>query len=292
MSRRGKKPSKNTQRALAALGLVSSDEEETQSSIAIPEWGSIIEFEKYLAMDRVSSHSLMDFSKSPRLYKRKKDGLIPREKKSHYSFGTAFHKFTLEGSEEFAKEYQVGGEPINEKTGKPYGPTSQKYIDWFSKQTKTVISESDYAKIVEMHQAVMATPKAVAILEEGIPELCVLTEIMGHKVKQRFDWWNPEVVLDVKTTRSLETFEEDFWKYGYDIQVGMHGLIMDHLIHTIPPFYVLACEKAEPYPCKLYRICEDTQYQSIQRVQQMLFKLEGCIMDDLWLYGTETEGVI
>lgn len=287
MGRREKR-SKKTERALAALELVDCG----AYTIGTPEWGTIVDFPEYLKIDRVSSHALMDFDKSPRLYKRKRDGLIPRFKSDAYSFGTAAHVYILEGSEEFTKQYHVGEGPINEKTGKSFGTTSAKYLDWANGLGKPVVSDSDYAKIIEMHQAIQQNEKASSILSEGIPELTIMTELGSHKVKQRLDWYSPEAILDLKTTKSIETFEEDFWKYRYDIQAGMCGLIMRSLTGTVLPYYILATQKSEPYSCKLYWVCDDTMYNAMSRVESLMFRLEGCSLDDRWPYGTELEGVL
>ena len=119
-----KNRSKATQAAVNALNI------EPENKVKTPEWGERIPFDEYLKMDRVSSHSLMDYCKSPRLYKRKRDGLAPGISSSAMEFGTAVHVYILEGEEEFRKQYVVGGYPVNEKTGKAYGTTTQKSRDY------------------------------------------------------------------------------------------------------------------------------------------------------------------
>lgn len=82
---------KKNNNPMKSLGLVDDEPK-------LPEWGKKIPFDRYLATDMISSHAVMDFNKSPKLWKRKKDGLIPDIIKDVLSFGTAFHCFVLRGS--------------------------------------------------------------------------------------------------------------------------------------------------------------------------------------------------
>ena len=98
--------------------------------------------------------------------------------------------------------------------------------------------------------------------------------------------------MDLKTTKSISTFVDDFWAYQYDIQVGMFGLIMNSVINKIPSFCIMACEKEEPYATKIFEISAETMHASMMKVSSLLFSLQGCVADDIWPYGTEVDGTI
>ena len=89
----------------------------------------------------LSSHMLADFRKCPELFHKKETGLIENEDRPAYVIGRAAHCLILEGGEEFHSQYTVG-EPINEKTGKPYGKSTLAYQDWLAAQDKGSRSQS------------------------------------------------------------------------------------------------------------------------------------------------------
>ncbi len=94
----------------------------------------------------LSSHQLADFRKCPALYQKKKQGLIADEDRPAYLISRAVHALVLEGHDAFSQTFAIGG-PINPRTGKPFGVTTQAYQDWAATQGKPVLSEEQFALV-------------------------------------------------------------------------------------------------------------------------------------------------
>ena len=147
-----------------------------KAAASLPEWAKKISFDEYLSMKRVSSHLMMDFSKSPRLFKKRWDGLIPDVDKKCYKDGRAVHAMILEGREYFDKQFSTAC-PINEKTGKPYGATTKKTKEEEKKIGKELIDENTFAILSEMEIAVDNNEFAKSVLSGGAAEVSVFTKI-------------------------------------------------------------------------------------------------------------------
>jgi hypothetical protein len=126
------------------------------------------------AKTHLTSHALADFRRCPLLYWHEVQGLIPDEERPAYVLGRAAHVLILEGRERFDAEYAVGG-PINARTGKPYGTNTQAYADWAAAQGKPVITEEQFALIVNLATGVRSHAIAAELLSDGVPDQIVRT---------------------------------------------------------------------------------------------------------------------
>ena len=161
------------------------------------------------AAEYLSSHQLADFRKCPLLYRRKKLGLIPQEDRPAYLVGRAAHTLILEGSERFDEDYTVGG-PINPKTGQPYGANTKAFAEWARRVGKSVLTDSQYELVIQMHEGVRSHEVAMTLLSDGTPEAVVRTEYCGVPCQTRMDFYDPFFgLVDLKTCDDLTWFESD-----------------------------------------------------------------------------------
>ncbi len=107
------------------------------------------------AKQYLSSHQLTTFMRCPYLYAKKRAGLIENVDSPVYFLGRATHTRILEGNKVYESQYAVGG-PINPATGKPYGSTTKKFLEWQEVQRKPVIP---FEK-ADMIEAMNGGPKA------------------------------------------------------------------------------------------------------------------------------------
>lgn len=205
----------------------------------------------------LSSHMLMDFINSPKLYQKKITGAISERPRSAYAFGSACHKLILEGREAFDKEYIVSDGPINEKTGQPYGATTKAYLDWKHSQTKEIISIADWAEVCKLNYSVQQHKLASDLLQSGVAEAVVRTEYCGIPCQIKMDWFNPKMgIVDLKTTAELKWFEYDAKKFGYIKQLAFYQTVLKQLTGVEYPVHIIAVEKQEPYSAGVWSISQ------------------------------------
>lgn len=203
----------------------------------------------------LSSHMLMDFINSPKLYQKKITGAISEKPRSAYTFGSAAHKLILEGTKEFDEKYIVSDGPVNPKTGENYGPTSKAFTQWKNSQIKNVISLSDYGELVKLRNAVQNNKNAIELLSSGVAEAVVRTDYCGITCQIRMDWFNPNYgIVDLKTTAELKWFENDAKKFGYIKHQAFYQAVLKKITGVEYPVHLIAVEKQEPYACGVWNI--------------------------------------
>ena len=111
-------------------------------------------FEDYQALDGLNASKLKPYLSSS------KDGLYSEEKiwaaSRALSMGTYIHARVLEGKTAL-DNFVTDGFPVNERTGKAYGPTSQKYLDW--------LATLGGKKVLTPEDAEIATATSRAVLQ-------------------------------------------------------------------------------------------------------------------------------
>jgi hypothetical protein len=239
------------------------------------------------AKENLSSHALADFRKCPFLYIQKMQGLIPDEDRPAYLIGRAAHVLILEGSERFDAEYVVGG-PINPKTGKPYGSTTQAYAEWAAAQGKDVLTDDHFAVISKMVVSVRSHKLALELISSGIPEGVLRAEYCGVPCQSRLDFYNPEKgIIDLKTCDDLGYFEADSRRYGYVYQLAFYHALLTHVTGEIAPVFLIAVEKKPPFRCGVWRLGEDVLGTAQKENEQAIERLKKCRKAESWPTGYE-----
>ena len=245
------------------------------------------------AKTHLTSHALADFRKSPLLYWRKKQGLAPDEDRPAYLVGRAAHALILEGVEAFEAAYAVGG-PINEKTGKPYGPQTKAYAEWAAAQDKAVITDDQHALILNLASSVGAHPVAIELLEDGAAECVVRAEYCGLPAQSKLDFYNPDRgLIDLKTCDDLDWFEADARRFHYAHQMAFYQSMLGRVLGNLAeiPVHIIAVEKKEPYRCGLWVMDAKVLAHARRENEAAIERLKSCEHSGVWPTGYEERRV-
>ncbi|MGL6195529.1 MAG: PD-(D/E)XK nuclease-like domain-containing protein [Thermoguttaceae bacterium] len=239
------------------------------------------------AKDNLSSHQLMTFMASPLLYWKKRSGLIVEAESTAYFVGRATHTRILEGRDVYEREYAIGG-PINPSTGKPFGSTTKKFLDWQESQNKPVIP-FDKAELIEnMHSGIMQNHYARQLLETGRAEGVVRLRYRDLPSQIRIDWFNPDFgIADLKTCDELRYFVNDALKYCYHHQAAFYQSVLAEAIKEHLPYYLIAVEKREPFACGVWQITDETLAHARGEINGAIERLKKANTKDEWLSGYE-----
>jgi hypothetical protein len=236
----------------------------------------------------LSSHMLMDFINSPKLYHKKTIGAIAERSRSAFVFGSAAHKLILEGRDAFDKEYVVSDGPINEKTGQPYGSTTKAYLEWKYAQDREIISIADYGELAKLSAGVQNNNNAKELLSFGVAEAVVRTDYCDISCQIRMDWFNPEKgIVDLKTCADLRSFENDAKKFNYIRQMAFYQQILKQVTGELFPVFLIAIEKQEPYACGVWSITQGALDCYTKSNERYIERLKECIANSAWPTGYE-----
>ena len=182
----------------------------------------------------LSSHQLMDFIKCPYLYHKKQIGLIDDSESQAFLLGRAAHSLILEGRSVYEDEFAIGG-PINPTTGRPFGNTTKKFLEWQAEQRKPVLTFDQSETVEAMNAAVSTNQYAVELLKSGRAEGVVRTNYCGLPCQIRMDWFNPDYgIIDLKTCDDLTWFESDARRFRYQNQMAFYQCVLDAGESNVP----------------------------------------------------------
>lgn len=137
-------------------------------------------------------------------------------------FGTAIHKFVLEGREAFETIYAPTEFAGNTKEGKAERAA-------IKEAGKTPISQDDWTRIMMAGTIIRSNPEISSAFSNGAPEVSVFWERDGIRRKARFDYLKTRAVVDLKSNanRNKQEFvtacRNAIGRYRYDIQAAHYS---------------------------------------------------------------------
>ena len=239
----------------------------------------------------LSSHRLAEFRRCPEYYHRMQQGLVDRPDSAAYRLGRAAHTRILEGAEEFAARYAVGG-PVNPSTGRPYGTATKAYADWAEEQGaqgREVLTEAAASQVERMAFAIFTGHQvAIDLLAVGVAERVVRAPLLDVPCQARIDWFNPRHgIVDLKTCEDLDRFEGDARRFGYVHQLAFYRAVLRAGAGETYPVHIIAVEKKEPYRAGVWHVPGNAlDFAEVENAAAMR-DLKQCVASGNWPTGYE-----
>lgn len=204
-------------------------------------------------------------------------------------FGSAAHKYVLE-KKDFFEEYAVA--PAVDRRTKEGKEIYNSFVA--DSVGKTVITEADYIKIIEMSEAIDANPFAREFLTGECEQSFFWTDSeTGEICKVRPDCISEvhgkKYIVDYKTTDSCVDghFEKSARKFGYKMQAGMYREGLFNNTFEDYGFVFVAQEKAAPYAVRVYICSDEFMEEGCDQFREALAIYADCKKTGNW-YGYET----
>lgn len=248
-------------------------------------------------MDGLNFHSLLDFTRNPRLWK---DGWYEANRKETPAmvFGTQAHEMLLQGEETFLRNNAVWNPPVNPKTGTEYGAGTKAYLDaksvWCAEnEGKRPCSAETEDALRAMRDEVRRNPAMREILREhdakGVnSEVMFYGEILdGMKLKGAIDRYDEEVgIVDLKTTAQLS---EEFWKYEiyrrkYVEQLAFYQIAVHDVCGSEEwiPCYIAAIETGGQFVSDVRLLDEEMMVRARAEVYGMIAEFRTAQIEDVY----------
>ena len=201
-----------------------------------------------------------------------------------FLFGRAYHKLMLE-PEDFDKEFIVSPK-FDRRTKEGKAAYEQFLAD---AEGKDVIDEETYQKLLDMKEALYATP-FVKFLIKGEHEKSFFwtDEESGIFCKCRPDSFGEVkgqyICVDLKTTKDAETdrFMRDALKFGYDIQAYHYCEGLKAAYGHDFKFLFIAQEKTQPYLCNVLEADDLFMRSGKELRNSLLKKYKNALETDIW----------
>lgn len=264
-------------------------------AVSSPEWTLSIPENDYhrasLGGDFMSSGMLKEFRLCPAHYRALVDGRAEKRESDAFRMGRAVHKLILEGEDAYRRAFVVGG-PINERTGRAYGPGSKAFDDWLRDNgldRRHVLTPGEAGDIGRMLAAARAHAGIAGLLAEGWPEVSARAEVAGVPCQLRLDWLRPDgTAVDVKTVEDIARFESDARRFGYLHQFAFYRDVACAAGGGDLAMAAVVLEKRAPHRVGVWRFSEDILEPYAVQNRQALAAYRRCLERNHWPTGYES----
>ena len=226
---------------------------------------------EYHADPAISASHLHAISRSPHTYyKRFIDPERPRsEPTAAMRLGTFVHTAVLE-PDDLVRRYAVCA---TRKGSTIYNKLIDKGIE--------PVTQAQWDQALSMCDAVRNHPEAAWLLSDGKAEQSVWwdDEQFDMRCKCRPDWWNGDIVIDLKTTQdaSPRGFAKSVANFRYHVQ-QMHYLRGTNAAR----FIFIAVEKEYPYAVGVYELDNDACGLGEELRQRDMQRIKTCKQRNEW----------
>lgn len=230
----------------------------------------------------LSHSSFSAFMKSPAHFIEYKFG--EREQKQVFKDGNLVDCLLLE-REKFDERYIVfDREEILPFPDKNYQTKANREArDEFLATVPKNISVIEPDALAEAEQIVSSVINTSAA--KGLLDFCDTCQEKLNFDFEGFKWIgfkdasSSELTIDLKTSKdaSFRGMKRAIIKYGYDRQAALYN-IGDGNLHK--PYFIIAVEKAKPFPVGIHHLTEKTLENGMQKIMRGLSRFKECLIDE------------
>jgi len=164
--------------------------------------------------------------------------------------------------QEFADEAQLLGKEILPA----HGPFSQEYA-------------------LNASQQFLKNRLVQDLIVEGVAEQGLFVVEDGLQCRGRVDWIRtrePHKLVDMKTTRSIRYFSNDFYRLGYDLQLSLYHRWLKRLMGADLPVEVVVLENHPPFDSVVIPIDPAVLHRGERLGMDIIHRVKQCILEDRW----------
>lgn len=221
------------------------------------------------ASEHLTDFQLLDFHKSPWLYRKRACNLIETETEDlEYILDAALRCRVLLGVVDRYKETDclTGG------------------------ATYPVLDRLMIDQIEQMSSGVAMNDEAVSLLIYGCADGVLRADYCGTPCQAWFEWIHPHRgIVFFSTCEDLTWFESDARRSGLQRKCAFYRSILAQRINGLQaPVSVVAVEKNEPFRCGVWRVSDDTLAIAQRENEAAIRRLLLCRERDEWPTGYES----
>ena len=139
---------------------------------------------------------------------------------------------------------------------------------------------------VEAAQSFLRDGRVQALIKAGQAEQSVLATEDGLQCKGRLDWvsTSQHVLTDLKTAAEIEPelFGRSFFRYGYDIKLGLYRRWLSRATNDHWPVEVIVLESKPPYDVAVIPIPDAVLDAGVDKAMGIIARVKTAIATDHW----------
>lgn len=240
----------------------------------------------------LSSHLLGAFSNMPFQYQQMVSGLWHWPESKAYLEGSVFHALVLEGREAYESRYISDG-PINDKTGKPFGTTTNKWKEWeyaVEADGMKVITPPTANLVEKMAKSTFAHKEAAKLLHLApIREGVIRCKYNGFDCQIRMDAFGMlNGIVDLKSCANIHKFQYDANNFHYPNQLAFYRQVLRIAVpDACDDVHIIATEKAGMLVTGVWKIPSAVLDEAQEENEYNMVQMRGCMQSGIWPTGYE-----
>lgn len=152
---------------------------------------------------------------------------------------------------------------------------------------KEVLSVAEWDSVLLAAESFVGDYEVQGLIRQGVAEVTVLSVEEGMQCKHRLDWLatpTAKIIGDLKSTKNIEArrASQDFYKYKYDVKLGLYQRAMRQVTGHPWPVEVIWLENVPPYDVAVMPIDDAVLDRGARKGLEIIRKVKDCIERDEW----------
>ena len=163
-----------------------------------------------------------------------------------------------------------------------------------------VLTKAQWEEAQRIALALTEDDRVREAISNGMAEVTVLSQECAMRCRGRMDWIKcdeagaVQEITDLKTAVSCEPgkFSRDFYKYHYDIKLGLYRRWVGAAVGREPPVRVIVVENSPPYDVSVIPIPDAVLYRGAELGYTIIRAIRQAIDRDYWPGVAEGEATL
>ncbi len=241
-----------------------------------------IDISEYHSEEGISSSGVSLILDCPKRYWHEYLSGAEREKRGkHFDIGTAIHTITLE-PEKFHERFYLCKDKFDLRT--KAGKEGYAIVE-ADAAGRIILREQEAELVTGIDESIKAHSLWKKVdLSKGSVEQSVYWDggIYKTRMRARPDFFNDNMIIDLKTTDSIATFSKSVYSYGYHRQAAMQIDGLQTIDNKKRFFAFFVVEKKAPYLTACFTLDEEALEQGRREYLEAAAVYSECLKYDLW----------
>ncbi len=148
-----------------------------------------------------------------------------------------------------------------------------------------ILTKKQWDSALAAAKSFVAEPLVQKLISSGQGEVTLLAVEEGLQCRGRVDWIATGLALvDLKSTRNIDAraFGRDFYKFRYDVKLGLYRRWLNRLTSEVWPVSVICQENAPPYDVTVVPIPDAVLDRGAEKGLEVIRQVKEAIATDHW----------
>ena len=195
-----------------------------------------------------------------------------------FLFGRACHTMLFE-PQEYEKRYAIW-------EGRRQGNDYKDFVNECWEKGQEVLTDAQNVLAQKAAKSFISDPLVKRLISSGKAEVTLFCVEEDIQYRGRVDWISASQhrLVDLKTAQDISAnrFGRDFYKYHYDVKLGLYQRWLNKLTNSHWPVSVICLEKEEPFDVSVVPIDDAVMERGVKKAMKVMHDLRLSLKTGIW----------